>query len=191
MTPRDHAQALQQYHQKELDLLVKSATTIWVKEDDVLNMEDSKTTKLKVNSNDTIDMVKTKIRDQTGMEVHRQRFIVVDDDELFEEIICLHNPWGSLGLSSSGEEEEEEDMDAVVAETLAAEGLSRYAGAFKGIQARNLPDLTAEDLAELGLSPAEATNFLARLTAHAEEEGRRGGGGFIRWMMMSSTFCGS
>ena len=87
MTPRDHAQALQQYHQKELDLLVKSATTIWVKEDVVDNMDDSKTTKLKVNSNDTIDMVKTKIRDQTGMEVHRQRFIVVDDDELFEEII--------------------------------------------------------------------------------------------------------
>ncbi len=104
MTPRDHAQALQQYHQKELDLLVKSATTIWVKEDDVDAMDDSKTTKLKVNSNDTIDMVKTKIRDQTGMEVHRQRFIVVDDDELFEEIICLHNPWGSLEL----EEEEEE-----------------------------------------------------------------------------------
>jgi hypothetical protein len=87
LTPRDHAQALQQYHQKELDLLVKSATTIWVKEDVVDNMDDSKTTKLKVNSNDTIDMVKTKIRDQTGMEVHRQRFIVVDDDELFEEII--------------------------------------------------------------------------------------------------------
>ena len=87
MTPRDHAQALQQYHQKELDLLVKSATTIWVKEDVVDNMDDSKTTKLKVNSNDTIDMVKTKIRDQTGMEVHRQRFIVVDDGELFEEII--------------------------------------------------------------------------------------------------------
>jgi hypothetical protein len=64
-----------------------------------------------------------------------------------------------------------QDMDAVVAETLAAEGLSRYAGAFKreGIQARNLPDLTAEDLAELGLSPAEATNFLARLTAHGPE----------------------
>jgi hypothetical protein len=60
-------------------------------------------------------------------------------------------------------------MDAVVAETLAAEGLSRYAGAFKDIQARNLPDLTAEDLAELGLSPAEATNFLARLTAHGPE----------------------
>jgi len=87
LTPRDHAQALQQYHQKELDLLVKSATTIWVKEDVVDNMDDSKTTKLKVNSNDTIDMVKTKIRDQTGMEVHRQRFIVVDDDELFEVII--------------------------------------------------------------------------------------------------------
>ena len=64
-----------------------------------------------------------------------------------------------------------QDMDAVVGETLAAEGLSRYAAAFEreGIQARNLPDLTADDLAELGLSPSEATNFLARLAAPGPE----------------------
>lgn len=60
-----------------------------------------------------------------------------------------------------------QDMDAVVAETLAAEGLSNYAAAFKreGIRARNLPDLTADDLTELGLAPVECTNLLARIAA--------------------------
>jgi hypothetical protein len=67
-----------------------------------------------------------------------------------------------------------QDMDSVVGEMLAAEGLSRYAAAFKreGIQARNLPDLTAHDLAELGLSPAEATNFLAAFVAAPGPEAR-------------------
>jgi hypothetical protein len=63
---------------------------IWVKLDDSDNMDMSKTTILKLNSNDTIDMVKTKICDQTGIPPHRQRFIVVDDDDLLKEIIGLH-----------------------------------------------------------------------------------------------------
>ena len=57
--------------------------------------------------------------------------------------------------------------DPFVAETLAAVGLSRHAPAFEreGIHARNLPDLTADDLAELGLGPTEAANLLAHVAA--------------------------
>ena len=56
-----------------------------------------------------------------------------------------------------------QELDPAVSATLCALGLSRYAAAFEreGIQERNMPDLTAEDLAELGLSESERTAFLA------------------------------
>jgi hypothetical protein len=60
---------------------------------------------------------------------------------------------------------QDEDLDAVVADTLRTAGLWQHRASFEreGIRARNLPDLTSEDLDELGLSGPEAAAFLAQV----------------------------